>query len=201
MRVIKTKMKTISELWKLIEKIELVQVRPSEMELIYNHCFEFKNPIIVEVGSAHGASSTILAEAAQELKGSLYCIDSFPEDYYGQEKFGEYGYQAFKKNVLDKYGKLVTFIRGTSSDVKDAQFGGAIDILFIDGDHSYQGVRNDLRILIPKLRSGGYVAFHDYNNNAAFPGVKKAADEFTKEWPTEEWPTESEWDLVIRRKP
>jgi predicted O-methyltransferase YrrM len=43
-----------------------------------------------------------------------------------------------------------------------AFFGGdALDLLFIDGDHSYEGVREDYELFSPLVRPGGLIAFHD----------------------------------------
>lgn len=186
-------MKTIDELWALLKDVELVQVRPSEMEILYKHCFEFEEPFIVEIGSAHGASSIILAEAATELNGVLHCFDTYPEYYYGQDKFGKYARDAFEKNMTPYQSAYTLHVADSSVALEILHHG--IDILFIDGDHSYDGVAHDCRNLIPLLKVGGYVGFHDYNN-PAFGGVKQAADEFTGNWPTE-----SEWDLIVRRKP
>lgn len=36
-----------------------------------------------------------------------------------------------------------------------------LDFLFIDGDHSYEGVRRDFELYSPLVREGGFVAFHD----------------------------------------
>jgi cephalosporin hydroxylase len=111
-------MKTIDQLWAKLKDVELVQVRPSEMEAIYRRIFEFEErgaPLLVEIGSAHGASSIILAEAARELGGKLYCIDHFPEDYYAQEKFGSYAKVAFLKNLFPEYEKEVTLIMEPST--------------------------------------------------------------------------------------
>lgn len=195
-------MQTIEKLWSKLESVELVQVRSVEMEPLYKHCFEFTTPTIVEIGSAHGASSIILAEAAKELDGHLYCIDSYPEDYYGQQNFGKKAKDAFTKNVVKKYPKkTLTFHNCTSRDAHPLlveQFGGKpfIDVLFIDGDHSRNGVDDDCRLYLPLLKNGGYVAFHDYNN-VAFIGVKQAADHWCGDWPK----TDDAWDLIIRRKP
>ena len=42
--------------------------------------------------------------------------------------------------------------------------GPPIGLLFIDGDHSYDGCRADIRSWLPKLEPGAYVAFHDFPN-------------------------------------
>lgn len=39
--------------------------------------------------------------------------------------------------------------------------GGPVDVLFLDGDHSYDGVRRDHEIYGPLVRPGGLIAFHD----------------------------------------
>lgn len=194
-------MKSIKDLWKKLEFVELVQVRPSEMEALYKHAFEFEHPTILEIGSAHGASSIILAEAAKELGGHLICVDSYPEDYYDQDKFGAYAKKAFEKNVANKYPGIVKPIYRTSDsafaeirDMLDLN-GKYFDIVFIDGSHEYGDVKKDCENYLPMLKSGGYVGFHDYNN-VAFSGVKNAADEFTSDWESQ-----SVWDLMIRRKP
>lgn len=189
-------MKQISELWKKLEHIELVQVRPSEMEALYLRCFEFEHPNIVEIGSAHGASSTIFAEAIKELGGQLICIDSYPEDYEGQEKFGEYAHQEFLKN-MKQYELMMSLVTLPSSDALEIVKKSMthIDVLFIDGDHSYEGVRVDCENYIPLVSTGGYVGFHDYNN-VAYSGVKKAADTAWSRWNK----VYSVWDLAIFQK-
>jgi len=58
------------------------------------------------------------------------------------------------------------------------------DIIYIDGDHSYDGVKNDLELAIKKIRNNGLIMGHDYemNYNKALNyynfGVEKAVDEF-----------------------
>lgn len=189
-------MKTIEELWKKLENVELVQVRPIEMEALYKHCFEFENPLIVEIGSAHGASSIILAEAAKELNGHLICIDSFPEDYYGQEKFGSYGKKQFIKNMKPyayefinlSSSEAISYVQQTVEEI------GKIDVLFIDGDHDYEGVMEDIKNYVPLVKPGGYIGFHDYYN-VAF-GVRKAVDENLHGY---EGPIQY-WDLAVFKK-
>ena len=51
-----------------------------------------------------------------------------------------------------------------------------IDILFIDGDHSYQGVVDDFRLYEGLVKSGGYIIFDDYRDEGC-PGTRTAVDE------------------------
>merc|ERR1711937_1025669 len=52
----------------------------------------------------------------------------------------------------------------------------SLDLVFIDGDHSYDGIREDFGVWRPKLRIGGILAGHDYS--LWFPGVVRAVHEF-----------------------
>jgi len=49
---------------------------------------------------------------------------------------------------------------------------GPIDLLFIDGDHSYQGVKSDFEMYSPLVRDSGIVAFHDIAHARSDYGVK-----------------------------
>jgi len=51
-----------------------------------------------------------------------------------------------------------------------------IDILFIDGDHRYEGVKQDYALFSPFTRKNELIIFHD-TNHPDFPGIKKAVDE------------------------
>jgi len=60
------------------------------------------------------------------------------------------------------------------------------DVIYIDGDHSYQGVKRDLQLALKKVRPGGFICGHDYEMNMVRAkscydfGVKRAVDEFCK---------------------
>jgi predicted O-methyltransferase YrrM len=56
---------------------------------------------------------------------------------------------------------------------------GALDFVFIDGDHSYEGVKRDLAAWLPKVKPGGWLMGHDYGNKPD-GGVKRAVDELGK---------------------
>jgi hypothetical protein len=60
----------------------------------------------------------------------------------------------------------------------------SVDVAYIDGDDSYEGVKRDLECIFPKMRRGGWIMGHDYEMNMAKAkhvynfGVKQAVDEF-----------------------
>lgn len=56
---------------------------------------------------------------------------------------------------------------------------GSLDWVYIDGDHTYEGVRNDLEAYFRKVRPGGYLAGDDYGQPGWWEdGVTRAVDEF-----------------------
>jgi predicted O-methyltransferase YrrM len=65
-----------------------------------------------------------------------------------------------------------------------------LDFVFIDADHSYEAVKDDIACWAPKVRSGGWVGGHDYHPRK-FPGVVKAVDEAygkrVQHWPGTIW--------------
>ncbi len=67
--------------------------------------------------------------------------------------------------------------------------GGVFDFAFIDGDHTYEGVRADWLMWSPLVRSGGLVAFHDTwpNGDVVEPGVVAWVDELRHHLPSIEW--------------
>lgn len=71
------------------------------------------------------------------------------------------------------------------SRVCHADFKDSIDLLFVDGDHHYAVVKEDIKNWVPKLVSGGVVAFHDYAplpaglvKNPQLEGVRRAVNEW-----------------------
>lgn len=68
-----------------------------------------------------------------------------------------------------------------SSQDAAAQFAQwSADMVYLDGDHSYEAVRDDIRAWWPVVREqGGILAGHDYENS--YPGVMRAVNEFAEE--------------------
>ena len=80
-------------------------------------------------------------------------------------------YAEFMRNT-EAYKDCITAVRGRSEDVaKD--FKESIDLLFIDGDHSYEICRKDASLWIPLMRNGGTVIFHD---TGWAEGVRRAGE-------------------------
>jgi predicted O-methyltransferase YrrM len=70
----------------------------------------------------------------------------------------------------------------TLASVEEILQGRKLDLLFIDGDHSYEGVRMDFEMYMPLVRSGGLVAFHDIAQSTPQVEVKNLWEEIKHDY-------------------
>ena len=77
----------------------------------------------------------------------------------------------------------------TLAQLESVLDGHAVDLLWIDGDHSDPGVRQDFSMYAPLVRPGGLIAFHDINSSADVPGnqVHRFWRELTSRYATREY--------------
>lgn len=115
---------------------------------------------IVEIGSYTGATIFLFTQIAKPEK--IVSID-LPGGPFGG------GYPFWKVPLYKSLGGkgVVQLIRADSHSeetlgkLKTVLNNGPIDFLFIDGDHTYQGVKQDFEMYSPLVRKGGVIAFHD----------------------------------------
>ncbi len=81
----------------------------------------------------------------------------------------------FQANTAD-YSDMITPLRGFSADVA-VDVTDPIDLLFIDGDHSYEGCCSDIKTWLPKIKAGGTIIFHDYG---WAEGIQRAVAEYIR---------------------
>jgi hypothetical protein len=78
-----------------------------------------------------------------------------------------------------RFASRVVILKNESDLAAYAVQNRSLHLVYVDADHSYQGVMGDIRAWFPKLKQGGVMAFHDYQNSAY--GVKRAVDGFCEE--------------------
>lgn len=122
---------------------------------------------IVEIGSFRGKSAVLLASGSEDVGGRLLCIDPHI-NATGMEKtrFSKADHDAFMATI-ERHGvaaRVTKWIK-TSAEALAAYDGEAIDLLWIDGDHSYEGVKFDLSAWKKHVRVGGLIAAHDYTHD------------------------------------
>lgn len=114
--------------------------------------------VACEVGSYFGASTCLLAAAASFRQGHVHAVDTWKNDSMQQEPI-EDTWERFVRNTA-RYDLWITAHRGLAHEMKDGV--PEINLLFIDGDHSYEGTLAHLSDYAPKIISGGFVAMHDF---------------------------------------
>ena len=114
--------------------------------------------VACEIGSYLGGSTAFLAAAASERGGHIHAVDTWLNDAMPDEP-GIDTFQRFLENTRP-FESFITTHRGRAAEMRDRV--PAIDLLFLDGDHSYEGTRADLLNYASKLRIGGVLALNDY---------------------------------------
>jgi predicted O-methyltransferase YrrM len=116
--------------------------------------------VLVEIGSYLGGSGYFLAAGAAEGDSdtSLFCIDTWMND--GMSEGQRDTWIEFNENV-SRFSSIIIPCRGGSKEIAQT-FSREIDLLFIDGDHTFDGCMRDVESWLPLVRSGGIVLFHDY---------------------------------------
>ncbi|MEN3794661.1 class I SAM-dependent methyltransferase [Fulvimarina sp. MAC3] len=144
--------------------------------------------MLVELGVHHGVSYTSFCEAVRRNKLNTRCfgIDTWQGDehagFYGEEVFLEF--EEFHKR---QYSTFSTLIRSTF-DAALADFeNSSIDLIHIDGRHTYEQVSHDFETWSVKLSNRAIVLFHDTQERKSGFGVWQFWDEVRTKWPSFEF--------------
>jgi len=122
----------------------------------------------VEVGSWKGRSTAFLGVAIinSGKKIQLDCVDTWrgsAEHTKDHDLITNRGNLArvFATNV-GEVGHVISMIQKPSTEASRLYDDASLDFVFIDADHSYEAVMDDLRSWLPKIKPGGVIAGHDY---------------------------------------
>jgi uncharacterized Rossmann fold enzyme len=161
------------------------QVRANEVLKRLNGAAE---PRGVEVGVFKGDMSSALLRNnpilhldmvdSWESDGQSYAADS--GDWHAElSQDAQDGFEARARDRVAFAGERASIIRKRSCEAAADMPDGSRDFVFIDADHSYQGCRADIEAWHSKVKPGGWLGGHDYENDG-FPkfGVTQAVNEF-----------------------
>jgi len=137
--------------------------------------FQNKEMVCAEIGTFEGENAEYILKNLNIKK--IYLIDPWSEygDYKEKSKTQKNLNKAYTKTLkrLRKYKDKIVIIKKFSSPaVKDIP--NNLDFVYIDGNHDYKFVKEDLENYYKKLKIGGILAGHDIY----MPGVSKAFCEF-----------------------
>lgn len=171
---------------------------PTDAHLLYSLAHHGPGAgAIVEIGSAWGKSTVFLARGSKDAKRErVYAIDPHTGDsrllagiahrpagldapeYRLSAESAEYSTLPGFQHTLRRFevDDWVIPVVATSVEATAVETG-PVRLLYIDGLHTYAGVKQDIEYWVPRLQPGGVVVFDDYFNAAPDVGVRRAVDE------------------------
>jgi predicted O-methyltransferase YrrM len=147
---------------------EFIRLCPWEMEYLFCVARDAKLGIL-ETGRFNGGSLFVMACAAPQSV-PIWSIDLAPQN------------DAFLREQLARFrpNSKISLIVGDSQHAKYPEIGN-VDVLFIDGDHTYEGCMADIENWYENLVAGGHLIFHDSYQGKH--GVQAALVDFMKKHP------------------
>lgn len=155
----------------------------------YDFIRNLKPQIIVELGTHRGTSFFSMCQAVKDgkLKTKLYAVDTWKGDehagFYDETIFNEVN--KIKKTYYSKQN--IILLRSLFDDAVAKFKNNSIDILHIDGLHTYEAVKHDFNNWFNKVKTNGTIIFHDTNEKKGDFGVYKLWDKLKKKYKTLEF--------------
>jgi len=123
-----------------------------------------KPQTVVELGTHYGVSFFAFCQAAKEYSQQtfVYAVDTWA----GDEHAGVYEnnvYEQVLAHQRSNYSQISSLLRQTFDEASAYFDDNSVDLLHIDGLHTYEAVRHDFETWLPKLKDGGTILFHDIN--------------------------------------
>ncbi len=169
-------------------EIGIVQ-KPEEIRWLFELVRAERPRVVLEIGLDFGGTFFLWSRAAAP-DAHLLAIDTKPVG-----RLGMWSPFSLVRRAFAVGSQRVTLLMDSDSHSETTRQriaalldGRAVDFLFIDGDHSCEGVWQDFKTYSPFVAPGGLIAFHDISQNPAEPtkGVAQFWREFTVEHETDE---------------
>jgi predicted O-methyltransferase YrrM len=162
---------------------------------------------VVELGVYEGSSAVVLLRALG-AEAELHLVDPFIDASGSALRPGWQPNATATRLVLRRArrgGPTVRWHLVRSQDLGRSWRGGSVDLVFIDGEHSPEGCREDWNVWHDHVRPGGAVAFHDARadrqGGQGLPGPTGVVDQLFRDADSS-WPIVTEVDsLVVVRRP
>ena len=128
-----------------------------------------KGMCVAELGVFTGEFSKIIHDTCKPSK--LYLVDLYDGIFTSGDKDGK-NYQTV--NLEEEMHKIqmhfsnspeVKVVKSSTTDFLQSLEYNHLDLIYIDADHSYNGVMTDLKLSYPKVKTGGFICGHDYIGN------------------------------------
>eukprot|EP01038_Epipyxis_sp_PR26KG_P015473 gene15473-20879_t len=139
--------------------------------------------VCVEIGVARGELAEYLLKHVPNII-EYHGVDPFLGGYDSTDAMSNtlssvnssYVWSHAVQHVLKDFGCKFRLHYGLSTKVYKDFSKKSVDCIFIDGDHTFKGVKTDIELWSPIIKPGGYYFFDDVSH--AYPGTVKAVDTF-----------------------
>jgi GT2 family glycosyltransferase len=147
-----------------------------------------KPSCIVELGTHNGVSYSAFCEEVKQSELSAHTTCYAIDTWHGDEHAGFYGHEVFEKvkQLNDaRYSEFSTLLKMTFAEASGRFADGSVELLHIDGLHTYEAVRQDFENWLPKVsRQRGIVLFHDIAVRSMGFGVHQLWAELLEHYPS-----------------
>jgi predicted O-methyltransferase YrrM len=137
---------------------------------------QHKPKVCVELGSWQGASAIPVARSIRRWGGTMTCVDTWGGEIHETKSTPWMLLSCVRNMTLAGVSGSMRLIPSSTQDAA-LWWTEPIDYLYVDADHSYDGVVADLYAWVPHVKPGGLILGDDYGHHG-FPGVARAWDEF-----------------------
>lgn len=139
---------------------------------------------LVELGTHYGDSYFAFCNSVQknDLTTRCYAVDTWQGDDHAG-KYPDAVYNTVKRHHDQYYSAFSSLLRMTFDEALDQFSDGSVDLLHIDGLHTYEAVQHDFESWLPKLSNQAVVLFHDTNVREGDFGVWRLWDELAVKYP------------------
>jgi predicted O-methyltransferase YrrM len=161
--------------------------------------------IVVEIGSAYGKSTCFISAALQRNgSGTLFSIDPHIATTWNDGNAADDTFEIVRRRLAEL--RLSGFVRQMKMISQDAirTWDQPIDLLLLDGSHTYEDVKDDFFGFLPHIKPGGLVLFHDtmweYHRDSKYYRADQGVPRVVQELQNQHYPmvtlTEG-WGLTI----
>jgi len=132
-----------------------------------------KPAVFVELGTWYGDSYFAFCQAVAQVKlpTRCYAVDHWQGDEHAGQLNSDAVFKSLREYHDPRFATFSELIRSTFDDAARRFQPGSIDLLHIDGLHTYEAVRHDYENWLPKLSSKAVVLFHDTDEHSVEFGV------------------------------